>query len=148
MPEKLALDGATIFSALSAELALARNEYFLALEFYLPLLREKPDLPLARRTMAIAQSVEHYPSIQEIADIWQQLEPENPAPYLAETQSLLKLGKITELTDPLRRLLTLRPDQSLEMLLLPPNTLKADDFRILAPAYKELLDEFPDSSSL
>jgi len=142
------LDGQTVFSVLAAEMALSREDYDLALTFYLSLAQHKQDAGAAKRVVAIAQITGAYEALLEGARIWSASEPANSLSYLAQTQALVKLGSYDELEGPVTSILDIDPDFPLERIFLTNQSNNPEEANAITELLEILIQQYPGNGSL
>jgi len=142
------LDGQTVFSVLAAEMALAQENYEMALSFYLSLAQHKQDVGAAKRVVAIAQIIGAHEELLEAAQIWSATDPENPLSYLAQTQGLIKLGRYDELSDPIAAILSRDPDFPLERIFLTNQTHSPEESETITDLLVTLILQYPENGGL
>lgn len=142
------LDGMTVYSVLAAEMALADENFELALGFYLSLARETKDINAAQRVVAISQIIGAFKEMLEGSLIWQEADQENPIAFLAQAQSLLKMNRILEIAEPINKIIELEPEFPLEKLFSDNDLVSAESALDLDNLFKQLVTDHPDNAGL
>jgi tetratricopeptide (TPR) repeat protein len=86
----------TLYDLLVAEVAGHRSNYELALENYLYQARETRDVQVTARATHLAQYLGATDEIEEMAQLWIELEPENSEPHFIYSLALARQGKLDE----------------------------------------------------
>ncbi|WP_428243852.1 tetratricopeptide repeat protein [Gynuella sp.] len=145
---KQSLDGQTIYSVLTAEMAIDRGEYPLAGSLYYHLAEETRDAGAAKKAANIAQMLGDMKAAKAASKIWLESEPDNVQANQSAALASIRLGELDDAKNYLERTLALNPKSSAGIFLSDTSAFNDEDLRSLQQLITGLTEQYNDNASL
>lgn len=137
-----------LFALLSAEMAAQRGRYDVTLMNYAQSAADTRDPNIIRRAMQIAQALDATNAQRQIADVWLEVEPENPQALRIAALAELRKSNIEKALAHLETLHEQGEDAQFDALANQARALPKAQQDTMLELYQRLHERHPDSQSL
>lgn len=142
------LDGQTMYTLLTAEMALDRQEYELGLQIYLQVAEETGDPGAAERAALIAQSLGYMEEAWFASSIWLASEPGNARAHQTAAVAALRLQQLEQAQYHLSKALALNPQTPANAIVGDPEMFDDQQRQALLVIITDLTNQYPRNEQL
>jgi len=138
----------TLYALLVAEVAIDRRRFDVALGNYVQQANATRDAEVTARATHIARILKSKQSTLEMAQLWQELEPNSEDAQIIATAELIDANKLEEATALATQLLESGNDTAFDTIAIKATENDIELVRKLIKLYRPLTERYPEATSL